>query len=149
MKKFNNSDVGILVIRLAVGLTILVHGSQKALGLFGGQGFSATMSVFESKMGIPAIFAFLAIVAEFFGSLGVVFGFLTRLSALGVSIVMLVAMKISLPNGFFMNWYGAQKGEGIEYFIPVLGVLLALMITGGGELSLDSLLKPILSKKKA
>ena len=135
-------------MRLVVAVTLFPHGAQKALGLFGGYGFNATMNMFETKMGIPAIFAFLAIVAEFFGSLGVAFGFLTRLSSLGVFVLMSVAMTMSLKNGFFMNWSGTQKGEGIEFFIPVLGILLALMITGGGALSLDNCLKPMISKKR-
>ena len=87
---------------------------------------------------MPAAIAFLAIAAEFFGAMGLVSGFLTRIAAFGIAVNMLVAIfAVAGPNGFFMNWNGKQSGEGIEYHILVLGITLALMLRGGGALSVD------------
>jgi putative oxidoreductase len=117
------------------------HGAQKALGWFGGHGFSATMSSFTDKMHIPALFAFLAIAAEFAGSLGLIFGFLTRLAAFGIAVNMVVAVAMfHHANGFFLNWAGNQKGEGIEYHILAIGLALLVMITGAGKASINRML---------
>jgi len=78
--------------------------SQKMLGWFGGHGFSGTMGFFTHVMGIPAPFAFLAICAEFFGGLGLIFGVLARIAALGIITNMMVAVfTVHIANGFFMN----------------------------------------------
>ena len=131
-----------LVLRLGLGLMILPHGTQKLLGWFGGYGFTGTLQFFTETMGIPWLFGFLAIMAEFFGGLALLIGALTRLAALGVGIVMLVAAWTShLQNGFFMNWYGNQAGEGVEFHLLALAMALALIICGGGYASLDTYLR--------
>lgn len=130
-----------LMIRIPLGLIFMAHGSQKLLGLFGGKGLTATFSSFEKDLGIPAIFTLLAIIAEFGGGFGVLTGFLTRLSAAGISGVMLVAMyKVHWINGFFLNMTcAAGRGHGIEYNIALLGMALYLVIAGGGRWCLDRL----------
>jgi putative oxidoreductase len=126
-----------LILRLTLAIVIFPHGAQKALGWFGGGGFSGTIGFF-SGLGIPAAIAVLVIAAEFLGSLGLLFGFLTRICALGIGAVMLGAVfMVHLPNGFFMNWMGTQQGEGFEYHLLVLGIVLALLVTGGGAASVD------------
>jgi len=129
------------ILRLVLGIVFFVHGSQKMLGWFGGYGFSATMGFFTHNMHIPAVFAFLAIAAEFFGGLGLIFGFLTRVAAFGIFSTMVVAIvMVHHQFGFFMNWSGAQKGEGYEYHLLVLAITVFLMIQGGGAASIDRLL---------
>lgn len=136
----DSKDHAALVARLTLGIVMFPHGAQKALGWFGGYGFSGTMGFFTEQMHIPALFAFLAIVAEFLGSLGLITGLLTRLSALGIAGVMVVAILTAhLGNGFFMNWYGNQKGEGFEYHLLALGLAIVILIRGGGKAALDSL----------
>ena len=133
-----NADVSAFMLRLTLGVVFFPHGAQKALGWFGGHGLSATLSAFTDKMHIPLIFAILAVAAEFLGSIALIIGFLTRLAAFGIGVVMLVAIyMVHAQNGFFMNWYGAQKGEGIEYHILVIGIAIALMIKGAGSFSID------------
>jgi len=93
------------------------------LGWFGGYGFTGTMGFFTGMMHIPALFAFLAIAAEFFGGLGLIFGFLTRIAALGIFSNMVVAITlVHYQYGLFMNWSGTQKGEGYEYHLLVLAI---------------------------
>lgn len=129
------------ILRLVLGVIFFVHGAQKMLGWFGGYGFTGTMGFFTHVMHIPAVFAFLAIAAEFFGGLGLIFGFLTRIAAFGIFTNMIVAIAMVHGQfGFFMNWTGAQKGEGYEYHLLVLAIAVFLMIRGAGAASLDRLL---------
>ncbi len=126
------------ILRLVLGLVFFAHGAQKMLGWYGGFGFSATIGFFTSVMHIPAPLAFLAIAAEFFGGLGLILGFLTRVAAFGIAVNMLVAIAtVHGAFGFFMNWSGAQKGEGFEYHLLVLALTVFLMIRGAGAFSVD------------
>jgi putative oxidoreductase len=133
-----NDDVALLVLRLLLGIVYFPHGMQKLFGWFGGPGFSGAMGMFTDKMGIPAVFAFLAIMAEGLGSLGLLTGLLTRVAAFGIAVEMAVAVYlIHWQNGFFMNWFGNQKGEGFEFHLLVIAIGIALMIRGGGKWSVD------------
>jgi putative oxidoreductase len=121
-----------------VGIVFFAHGAQKMLGWFGGLGFSGTMGMFTGYMHIPAPLAFLAMAAEFLGGLGLILGFLTRIAAFGIAVNMVVAVvMVHSSNGFFMNWSGAQKGEGFEYHLLALAITTFLMIRGAGAFSLD------------
>ncbi|MEO6001828.1 MAG: DoxX family protein [Opitutus sp.] len=130
------------VLRLALGFMILPHGLQKTIGWFGGYGFSGSMGYLTGTVGAPWIFALLAILAESVGGLMLITGFGTRLAALGVGGVMVVAASQHWANGFFMNWFGNQKGEGVEFHLLALGIVVALLIMGGGRFSVDSALRP-------
>jgi len=136
-----DSSVGPLIARLVLGFVMLPHGLQKTFGLFGGHGFSGTMQFFTGMMHIPAAFAFLAIAAEFAGALGLIAGLFSRVAALGIAIVMAVAIvTVHAANGFFMNWMGQQKGEGFEYHLLALGLAGVVIIQGAGKASLDGLI---------
>ncbi len=129
----------LLIIRLALGVVFFVHGAQKMLGWFGGYGFSGTMGFFTQQLHIPAALAFLVIIAEFPGCLALIIGLLSRVVAFGLACDMLGAiLMVHLPNGFFMNWSGKQAGEGIEYFLLVIAMCIALVIAGSGKWSVDS-----------
>jgi putative oxidoreductase len=133
-----DDDWGMLLVRLALGIVIFPHGAQKLLGWFGGNGFAGTMQFFTGQLGLPAVVAFLVIIAEFFGALSLIVGFLGRVGAFGVICVMLGAIfMVHLPNGFFMNWYGSQQGEGFEYHLLAIGMALAVIVRGSGALSVD------------
>jgi len=126
------------ILRLVLGVVFFAHGAQKMLGWFGGLGFSGTMTFFTGAMHIPAPFAFLAIAAEFFGGVGLVLGLLTRIAAFGIGVTMLVAIvTVNSAVGFFMNWFGTQRGEGYEFALLVLAMTTFLMIRGAGAFSLD------------
>ena len=131
------NDWGAFVSRLALAIAIFPHGAQKMLGWYGGNGFSGTMDFMTSQMGLPAVVVFLVIIGEFFGPLGLLVGLLGRVAAGGIAIIMAGAMTFHWSNGFFMNWYGNQPGEGIEYHILAIGLALALVIKGSGALSFD------------
>ncbi|MEW6247331.1 MAG: DoxX family protein [Nitrospirota bacterium] len=127
-----------LVLRVTLGLVMFPHGAQKLLGWYGGFGFSGTIKFFTETMHLPWIVAFLIIMGEFFGSLGLLAGFLTRFSAASIGVIMLGAVSlVHWPHGFFMNWFGKQQGEGYEYHLLVIGIAIALIITGAGRWSMD------------
>jgi putative oxidoreductase len=90
LKSFFHTDDSTthLIIRIILGLVIFFHGAQKLMGWFGGNGFNDTMGHFTQNMGIPALIAFLVIIGESFGALGLITGFLTRLSAAGIAMIM-------------------------------------------------------------
>jgi putative oxidoreductase len=128
-----------LALRLALGLVMLPHGAQKLLGWFGGYGFEGTMGFFTRTMGIPWPLALAAILAESVGAAALLLGLGTRLAAAAIGTNMVVAALTShVQHGFFMNWFGAQAGEGIEYHLLAAGMALALVIVGGGTASVDA-----------
>lgn len=132
-----SDDIGAFIARITLGIVILPHGLQKLLGLFGGAGYSATVEYFVSS-GIPAFVAILLIVGESFGAIGLIVGFLSRLAALGITIIMLGAIvTVHLQNGFFMNWGGTAAGEGFEFHLLAVGLGLIVLFKGGGVWSVD------------
>ncbi len=132
-----DNSVATFLVRVALGVVFFPHGAQKVLGWYGGHGLAGTYGFFTEKLGIPALFAVLAIAAEFLGSIALLFGLATRVAAFGIASVMVVAMTMHWQHGFFMNWFGNQKGEGIEYHILALAMAVFLVIRGGGALSFD------------
>ena len=136
-----DNDTATAVLRLVLGVIFFAHGAQKMLGWFGGYGFTGTMGFFTGVLHIPAVFAFLAIAAEFFGGLGLIFGLLARVAAFGVFCNMIVAVAmVHSQFGFWMNWTGAQKGEGYEYHLLLMAASAFVMIRGAGAASVDRLL---------
>jgi putative oxidoreductase len=133
-----SNDLTLTVARLMLALVFLGHGSQKMFGWFGGLGYLRTLELFEDTMGIPPALTTMAMVAEVFGGLGLLVGLLTRVAAAGVMVVMIVA---PLANGlyvrFFMNWTGRNPGEGFEYHLLAIALILVVMVHGAGALSLD------------
>lgn len=129
-----------LIARLALGLTIFPHGAQKLLGWFGGYGFNGTMGFFTTQVHLPYIVGLLFILIEFFGSLFLIFGFLTRISAIGfIGIYSGAIAIVHAANGFFMNWNAQPgKGEGWEYFIMLFGLAIIVLISGAGKASVDA-----------
>lgn len=140
-----DNTISTLLLRVALGAVFFPHGAQKVLGWFGGYGFAGTMGFFTGTLHIPAVFAFLAIAAEFAGAIALVLGLFTRVASLGIASVMVVAIGMHAQYGFFMNWTGAQKGEGIEYHILALAIAVALIIRGGGKWSADAKIAQTLS----
>jgi putative oxidoreductase len=128
------------VVRLGLGTVMFAHGAQKMLGWWGGAGFNGTVNFFGS-LGIPSALALLAIAAEFFGGLGLILGFLTRIAAFGVLSNMTVAVAmIHAKNGLFMNWMGNKTGEGFEFHLLAIAMSLAVIIGGAGAFSIDHVL---------
>ena len=140
MKALFHTDGGWagLILRFTLGLVMFPHGAQKLLGWYGGFGFEGTMGAYTQKIGMPWVLAFLVIIGEFFGSLALLAGLLTRFTAASLAVIMLEAVTmVHLPHGFFMNWFGKQQGEGYEYHVFVIGIAAALLVVGAGRWSID------------
>jgi putative oxidoreductase len=140
-KQIMNTKPGIslAIIRIVLGCVLFAHGAQKMLGWFGGGGFTNTMNYFTGDGHMHYFTALFVILIEFFGSLMLIFGTLTRVAAFGVfGLFIGITYNFSLANGFFMNWGGDKKGEGFEYDILVLGMCFALLFAGGGSFSVDN-----------
>lgn len=132
------NDMAGFFLRLLLGIVFLPHGAQKVFGWFGGHGFSATMEAFTVKAHIPAVLAFAAIMAESAGAVALILGFLTRIAAFALAVNMIVCASFNhVKNGFFMNWFGNQQGEGFEYHVLVVAIAIALIIRGAGRWSID------------
>jgi putative oxidoreductase len=99
------------------------------------------MGFLTQQMHIPAPIAMLVFVGEFFAPIALFFGLLGRLSALAIAIdFTVVALKVHIHNGFFMNWGGQQKGEGVEFFMLAVAIAIAIVIRGSGAFSIDRML---------
>jgi putative oxidoreductase len=145
-----NRDWVITIVRIVLGVVFFAHGAQKALGWFGGAGLQSTVRVFREHLRIPAPLALLSIAAEFLGGLGLIVGLLSRVAALGIAVVMIVALVAAhWKFGFFMNWYGEKQGHGIEYHVLVLALAMAVIIKGAGAFSLDQVLYQHASKQNS
>lgn len=135
-------DHSLTLLRLSLGLIFFAHGAQKVLGWWGGPGFNGAMTGSTQQMGIPSVFALLAIMAEFLGGLGLLFGVLTRIAAFGVTMVMIVAIfMVHSQHGLFMNWSGQQAGEGFEFHLLAVAIGASLIARGAGAWSLDRLIE--------
>ena len=135
--KTNNDYTG-LITRLTTGLVLFPHGAQKMLGAFGGPGFSGEMNFLTGTLHLPGVIAFLVIIIEFFGALALILGFASRVWAVLIIILMVgIIFTAHIDNGFFMNWFGNQPGEGYEYHLLVIGLSLAILVNGSGKGSVD------------
>lgn len=133
-----NDNAATTILRVVLGIILFPHGAQKLLGWFGGYGFNGTMGFLTGAAGLPWIIAFLVIAIEFFGALALIFGFATRIVAVGViSLFTGIIATSHIQNGFFMNWAGNLKGEGYEYHLLVIGIAITLLVSGAGRWSVD------------
>jgi putative oxidoreductase len=145
----DGSSLFLTLQRTVLATVILAHGVQKAFGWFHGFGFKGTIAWFGS-IHVPAPVAILVILAETIGALALFAGVGTRFAAAAIALVMLGAIALwHLPNGFYMNWAGSQKGEGVEFFLLALALALPLVFQGAGALSVDNLLARWLASPSA
>ncbi|MGI6454879.1 MAG: DoxX family protein [bacterium] len=134
----NQAPVGLLCLRLTLGIIFLAHGSQKLTPWFGGQGISGTIDGF-TQMGMfyPQVMAILVALGEFFGGLFLVIGLFSREASVVIIIIMIGAIvTVHWKNGFFLSQ------QGFEYNFALIGGALCILFGGAGILSLDSILFP-------
>ena len=146
-KIFQTNDLWTpLILRIFLGLVVFPHGAQKLLGWFGGYGFSGTMSFFTGTVGLPWAMGLLVILLESVGAVVLMAGIATRLIVINYILLAIgIVFSSHIENGFFMNWFGNQAGEGYEYFLLWIGLATGLAISGGGKFSVD---KEIIMKNK-
>ncbi|HET6858815.1 MAG TPA: DoxX family protein [Streptomyces sp.] len=124
-------DVGLLILRLGLGLTMAAHGVQKLFGWFGGSGLDGTAQFFAAS-GYPAAkaMAVVAALTETFGGLGLAIGLFTPLAGAAVVGTMLNAMAVAWSGAFFVP-------DGVEYVVVLTAAAAALTLTGPGGLAVD------------
>lgn len=137
-----DSSLSSLVLRLTAGVIFIAHGAQKLFGSFGGYGLEGT-GQWMASIGLDPgyLMALAAGSAEFFGGIALLIGLLTRPAALVLAVTMLVAIiTVHLGNGLFMS------NNGYEFGLALVAISIALLINGGGKLSLDQKLSQLLAK---
>ena len=138
-----NHNVATAILRLVLGLMYFGHSLQKMMGWLGGYVFSGTMSFPPGPLHSPTAIAAITIAVEFFGGMGLVFGFLTRIIATGVAVNVVVAiLTVDSNYGFFINGLGTQNEAGFEFHLLVLAITLFLLMQGSGAASVDGVLFP-------
>ncbi|MFT3794296.1 DoxX family protein [Flavobacterium sp.] len=136
-----NNDWAGFITRVTAGIVLFPHGAQKLLGWFGGYGFSGSMDYLTGTVQLPWLIAFVVIAIEFFGALALILGFASRIwAALSIVLMLGIIFTTHGHNGFFMNWFGNQAGEGFEYHLLFIGLAMATLVNGSGKFSIDSAL---------
>jgi len=124
-------DLALFVVRVAAGVIFIAHGSQKLFGAFEGMGLEKTVQMLGSPLG------YLVAVGEFFGGVGLVFGFLSRFSAAALIVIMIGAIvKVHGANGFFLD------KKGFEYNLSLIGNLRLTFLCGPGQFSIGQFFLP-------
>jgi putative oxidoreductase len=136
-----NADYVYTFIRTVAGIIVFPYGMQKLFGWFcapgfGPRGIKGSLKQITARE-IPKVIAWLIIIGQSFGSIALIIGFLGRIAAGGLFLIFTGSLIVHLPNGWTLNWFGSKKGEGIEYFVLLLSLLLVIVINGSGALSTD------------
>ena len=143
--KTRTFDITLLFTRLLIAVVIFGHGAQKLFGWFGGYGFDGTVGYFTTTVGLPYLLAVLIILAESLGMIALAVGLFSRFIAGSLIAIMLGAVFITHAQfGFYMNWFGAQQGEGIEYHLLMIGLSAIIVVNGGGAYALDTKINKLL-----
>lgn len=129
----------LLLVRVVLATVMAAHGAQKLLGWFGGYGFEGTLEFFTGYIGLPYGLAALIIFTESVGMIALLLGFASRFLAGSLVLIMIGAIvTVHGSFGFFMNWSGAQGGEGFEFHILVIALAFVLTANGAGAYSVDA-----------
>lgn len=134
------TQIGPLVLRLALGAVFVAHGGQKLFGIWGGPGLTGTAAFF-AQLGLnpPYPLAILVGIVELAGGLLLLAGAFTLIACGALIVNMLVAVwTVHLASGFFLNWTSTPgRGHGYEFNLVLIAGLASLMFTGAGTLSFD------------
>lgn len=129
------ADWSLLIVRVVSGVIFAAHGAQKMFGAFDGPGLSAIVEHLGP-------IGYLVAIGEFFGGLGLIFGFLTRFSAASLIVIMIGAIvQVHGRNGFFMS------NGGFEFNLALIGLLAPIVISGPGQFAIGRFLPLPKSKK--
>jgi putative oxidoreductase len=135
-----HADWVVGIARILLGIIFFGHGAQKMLGWYGGPGLANSMRAFTEHLHLPSTLAFLVIAGELFSGIGLIVGLFSRIAALVIALTMVGAIAtVHFRFGLFLNWFGNQKGHGIEYHLLAIALALVVVVKGAGAFSLDRL----------
>jgi putative oxidoreductase len=139
MKEVKRGDVGLLVLRIGLGLLMIFFGLQHIFGVFGGSGYSTTISNMNTNYGVHPVFANLAMAAELLGGIGILLGFVTALCAFAAACVWAVALYVNFmaPAAFGDLLNNRDVPRLLFPFGPFMAAL-SILFSGAGKISLDS-----------
>jgi len=131
-------------VRVVLGVIFFAHGARRSSAGSAGPDCAEPSPTFKQALGVPAPLTVLAALTEFLGGLAMIVGFLVRPAAVGLIIVMLVAIAtVHWENGFFINWsLEPGKAHGYEMNLALIGMALAVLVGGAGAYSIDRWLRP-------
>src|SRR6202158_6422658 len=110
------------------------------LGWYGGPGLASTMRAFTEHLHLPSTLSFLVFAGELFIGIGLIVGLFSRIAALVIVLTMVGAIAtVHFRFGLFLNWFGNQKGHGIEYHLLEIALALVVVVTGAGAFAVDRL----------
>jgi putative oxidoreductase len=129
-------DLGLLVIRLVIGVLFIGHGAQKLFGWFGGHGLKGTGGWFDSIGMKPGVtLALIAGLSELVGGLLFALGLLTPLAAILIAATMFMAIvKVHGQNGLWAT------SNGYEYNLTLLAMAIGIALIGPGQYAVDAFL---------
>ncbi len=132
MRTLLHPSVGLLILRLGLGIIFAAHGAQKLFGAFGGFGHAGTTQFFSSLgIPLPSLMAWVVGFVEFGGGLLIIVGLLTQLFAAALAADMLVAiLTVKLGSGLFAP-------QGFELELMLLAAALTLVFTGPGRIAIE------------
>jgi putative oxidoreductase len=135
------------IARVVLGVIFFAHGAPQMLGWYGGPGLAASMRTFTEHLHLPSTLAFLVIAGELVSGVGLIVGLFSRIAALFIVLTMLGAIAtVHFRFGLFMDWFGSQKGHGIEYHLLAIVLALVVVVKGAGSFSLDALVHQHVSR---
>jgi putative oxidoreductase len=134
------ADWVVAIARIVLGIIFFAHGAQSMLGWYGGPGLARSLRTFTEQLHLPSALAFLVLAGELFGGIGLIVGLFSRIAALVIALTMVGAIAtVHFRFGLFLNWFGTQKGQGIEYHLLAIALALVVIVQGAGAFSLDRL----------
>lgn len=132
-----SEDYVVAFLRVIAGIIIFPYGMQKLVGWYDGPGLRASLAQLAERK-IPVVVAWLIVFGQSLGSIALIIGLVGRVAAAGNFIIFTAAMITHIRDGWMMNWFNKKKGEGIEYFVMLLAILLVIILEGSGPWSVDS-----------
>ncbi|MEL7004825.1 MAG: DoxX family protein [Bacteroidota bacterium] len=130
-----------LILRISLGIVFIPKGFDLVMNYYDSLDWLTTGS-----LNLPIYLAYAVIFIEFYASLFLILGLSSRIMAASIGLLVLGAIPYHFFSGLSIDWIGQTVGVGLEFHLIVIGMIIVLMITGSGKLSLDHFIGRFLAK---